>query len=177
MVMYATATELAGYLQQDLDTYTATQALTLASAEFTRVAETAFTATSATWSTIGDGCTELELPYNDVTAVSAVRVNGSTITGWTYRLGWLYRSAGFGYAYAWPPYQVDVDLTYGQTSVPDDVKLAVLEIAGAAYEHPSAAVSEAIDDYTVRYDPEKKISPASRPWQDVAASYRGLLIA
>ena len=70
-----------------------------------------------------------------------------------------------------------MDLTYGQTSVPDDVKLAVLEIAAAAYEHPSSAMSETIDDYTVRYDPDNKISPAGRPWQDVAASYRGLLIA
>jgi hypothetical protein len=177
VVIYATAAELAGYLQQDLDTYSATQALTLASAEFSRVADTVFAATSVTWSTIGDGCVVLEIPYNDVTAVSAVRVNSVAITGWTLRLGVLYRAAGFGYAYAWPPYQVDVDLTYGQTSVPDDAKLAVLEIAGGTYEHPEGWTSESIDDYTVRYDPSKKISPAGRPWQDVAATYRGLLIA
>jgi hypothetical protein len=177
VVMYATATELAGYLQQDLDTYSATQALTLASAEFSRVADTVFSATSATWSTTPYGCTELELPYNDVTAVTAVRVNGSVVTGWTLRLGFLYRAAGFGYRGSWPPDQVDVDLTYGQTAVPDDVKLAVLEISAAGYEHPQGWTSETIDDYSVRYDPSNKISPAARPWQDVAATYRGLLIA
>jgi hypothetical protein len=175
--MYATATELAGYRQEDLDTYSATQALTLGTAEFIRVAETAFAATTATWSAIADGCTVLELPYNDVTAVSAVRINGVTITGWTLRVGTLYRSAGFGYRYAWPPDQVDVDLTYGKTAVPDDVKLAVLEIANGIYEHPAGWSSLTIDDYTVRYDPSNKISPAGRPWQDVAADYRGLLIA
>lgn len=177
MAMLATATELAGYLQQDLDTYSAEQALTLGTAEFCRVAETQFAATASTWSSIGDGCTVLELPYNDVTAVSAVRVNGSTVTGWTLRVGTLYRAAGFGARCSWPPDQVDVDLTYGRTAVPDDVKLAVLEIAAGMYDHPEGWISESIDDYAVRYDPEKKISPAGRPWQDVAAAYRGLLLA
>src|SRR6266496_1251821 len=41
--MYATASELAGYMQQDLDTYTATLALTVVSAEFSRVAVTDWT--------------------------------------------------------------------------------------------------------------------------------------
>lgn len=177
MAMYATATELAGYLQQDLDTYSATQALTLGTAEFIRVAETVFSATTTTWSSLADGCTELLLPFNDVTAVSAVRVNGVTVTGWTLRLDTLYRAAGFGRYGMFPPDQADVDLTYGKTAVPDDVKLAVLEISAGFYDHPTAETSLTIDDYTVRYDPDKKISPAGRPWQDVAADYRGLLIA
>jgi hypothetical protein len=177
MAQYATATELAGYLQQDLDTYTATQALTLGTAEFIRAADTVFSATTTTWSSIVDGCTNLRLPFNDVTAVSAVRVNGVAITGWSLRIDVLYRAAGFGRYCMFPPDQADVDLTYGYTSVPDDVKLAVLEIAAGVYDHPTSEISEQIDDYTVRYDPSKKISPAGRPWQDVAASYRGLLIA
>jgi hypothetical protein len=177
VAMYATATELAGYRQEDLDTYSATQALTLATGEFIRVAETVFTATTVTWSVIADGCTALLLPFNDITAVSAVRVNGVAVTGWTLRLDTVYRAAGFGRYCMFPPDQADVDLTYGKTAVPDDVKLAVLEIAASIYEHPVGWVSETIDDYTVRYDPEKKISPAGRPWQDVAADYRGLLIA
>jgi hypothetical protein len=177
VAMYATATELAGYLQQDLDTYTATQALTLGTAEFIRAADTVFSATTTTWSSIVDGCTNLRLPFNDVTAVSAVRINGVAITGWSLRIETLYRAAGFGRYCMFPPDQADVDLTYGYTSVPDDVKLAVLEIAAGVYDHPTSEVSLTIDDYTTRYDPSKKISPAGRPWQDVAASYRGLLIA
>jgi len=175
MAQYATASELASYLQKDLDTASAVQALTLASGEFSATAETWWAATAATWSTIGDGCTELELPYNEVTAVSQVRVNGSPITGWSLVLGTLYRAAGFGYRYAWPPQQVDVDLTHGETTVPDDVKLGVLEIAAGLYENPTGVASEAIDDYTVRYN-GAPILPG-RPWREVAASYRTLLIA
>ena len=40
MALYATASELASYLQQDLDTASATLALTLASGAFSGAAET-----------------------------------------------------------------------------------------------------------------------------------------
>jgi hypothetical protein len=176
MALYATALELASYLQRDLDTASATLALTLASGEFSREACTAFTATSETWSALAAGVTEIELPFNKVTAVTAVRVNGVVVTGWTLRGGRLYRSAGFGYRYGWPPDEVEVDVTHGYTTVPDDVKLAVLEIAAGLYENPIAAVSESIDDHTVRYDPNSRMT-AGRPWRDVAADYRGLLVA
>jgi hypothetical protein len=177
MAMYATPSELASYLQQDLDTATATLALTTASAEFSRVAETWWAATTTTWTVEGGPGTEIEIPFRPVTAVSQVRLNGNIITGWTLRNNALYRSAGFGTWYAFPPDELQVDLTHGYTTVPDDVKLAVLEIAAGMYEHPSAAVSETIDDYSVRYDPNSRIAPSGRPWQDVARSYRGLLIA
>ena len=177
MAMYATPTELAGYLQQDLDTYTATQALTLASAEFNRAADTAFTPTNVTWTTDVWGHLTVELPFYPVTAVSAVRVNGVTATGWSLRNGRIWRPSGFGFPYSWQLDVLEVDLTYGYASVPDDVKLAVLEIAAANYEHPSTAISEQIDDYRTQYDPEHRIGPAGRPWQDVAASYRRLLVA
>jgi hypothetical protein len=176
MVQYATASELACYLQKDLDTASAVQALTLASADFSGAADTWFTATTTTWSTIyAHGCWELELPFRPVTSVSAVRVNGVVITGWTLRCGFLYRLAGFGYRYTLLPDQVDVDLTYGYAAVPDDVKLATLEIAAGLFDNPTGVVSEAIDDYTVRYN-GTPIVPG-RPWRDVAASYRGLLIS
>lgn len=175
MAMYATAEELASYLQQDLDAATATQALELASADFARAADTAFAATTATWTVEGGPGTSIEIPYRPVTAVSEVRLNGAVITGWTLRHNALYRSAGFGTWYAFPPDELAVDLTYGYTSVPDDVKKAVLEIAAGIYEHPGDAASESIDDYTVRYN--GKPIHAGRPWTEVAADYRGLLIA
>lgn len=175
MAMYATPSQLASYLQQDLDTATATQALTLASGEFSAAAETWFTPVSVTWGVTVSGCVGLVLPYRPVTAVSAVRVNGAAVTGWTLRDGVLYRSAGFGARYGWPPDYAEVDLTHGYLSAPDDVQLAVLQIAGPMYEHPSSSASEQIDDYVIRYN-GTPISPG-RPWQDVAAGYRGVLIA
>jgi hypothetical protein len=175
MAMYATPTELAGFLQQDLDTYTATQALTLASTEFAREADAAFSATTVTWGTDVDGCLLLEPPFRPITAVSQVRVNGAVVTGWSLRNNRLYRTSGFGWYYSVQPDYVEVDLTYGYTSVPDDVKLAVLEIAAGRYSNPTGVASESIDDYRVQYN-GTPISPGL-PWREVAASYRGLLVA
>jgi hypothetical protein len=180
MVQYATASELASYLQQDLDTATATLLLTTASGLFDREAQTTFTATTATWSTTdANGCFQLDPPYRPITAVSAVRVNGVAVTGWVLRCNLLYRAAGFGVwrGYGWPPDQVDVDLTYGYSAVPDDVKAAVLESAAASYTRPVGAVAmEAIDDYRVQYATAGgvQLTPSA---QAVAAGYRGVLIA
>lgn len=178
MVQYATPTELAGRLEKDLDTYTATQALTLASAEFSAAADTWWGATTVTWTTDPYGCTELEPPFYPITAVSAVRVNGSVVTGWSLRNSRIYRTAGFGYRYSWPPDVADVDLTYGYTTtVPDDVKRAVLDMAAADYDNPTSVASEQIDDYRITYYTGSAIAASGRPWPEVAASYRGLLVA
>jgi hypothetical protein len=177
MALYATASELASYLQQDLDTSTATLVLTTASGLFAREADTVFTATTVTYTTMVDGCTVLEPPYRPITAVSAVRVNTATITGWVLRAGVLYRTAGFGYRYAWPPDQIDVDLTYGYTTVPDDVKGAVLETAAQAYQVPvSAVVSEQIDDYAVRYVNSGGGLQLTDAARQLALTYRGVLV-
>src|SRR4051812_25360442 len=109
MALYATASELASYLQQDLDTSTATLVLTVASGAFAHEADTAFTATNVTYTSVVDGCGSFELPYRPVTAVSQVRINSVVITGWVLRVNTLYRTAGFGYRYTWPPDQIDVD--------------------------------------------------------------------
>jgi hypothetical protein len=178
MTLLATASELASYLQKDLDTASATLVLQVASARFAREAGTAFVATTVTYSAVADGCAELELPYKPVTAVSAVRVNGVAITGWSLRLNTLYRTAGFGYRYAWPPDQVDVDLTHGYTAAGDDVKGAVLETAAQAYDIPvGAVVSESIDDYAVRYATTGGGLQLTRSAAALAAGYAGILIA
>jgi hypothetical protein len=178
MALYATAAELASYLQKDLDTASATLVLTIASARFARDAETAFSATNVTYSVLVYGDTWLELPYKPVTAVSAVRINGVAITGWSLRLNTLYRITGFGYRNAWTPDQADVDLTYGYTTVTDDVKGAVLETAAQAYEVPVGAItSESIDDYAVRYATTGGGLQLTKSAADLAAGYRGLLIA
>lgn len=152
MVQYATAVELAGYLQQDLDTYTADLVLTLASGAFSEAAGTWFAAQAATYTTLGTVRTAIRLPYRPVTAVSAVRINGVTVTGYTLIKNVVYRAVGFGTSYTLVPDKVDIDLTHGYTSVPDDAKAAVLETAAAAYLQSNASVaSERIDDYAVTF--------------------------
>jgi hypothetical protein len=178
MALYATASELASYLQKDLDTASATLVLTIASARFAREAETAFAATNVTYTDTADGCTDVVLPYRPVTAVSAVRINGATITGWSLRNGIIYRTAGFGYRYSSIPDEIAVDLTYGYTTVPDDVKGAVLEMAAQAYEVPvGAIISESIDDWAVRYATSAGGMQLTSSAADLAAGYRGALIA
>lgn len=173
MVMYATPVELAGYLQQDVDTYTATQVLTLASERFCKAADTRFESTSATYECVGGAGRKLSLPFRPLIAVQTVQINGLTVTDWTLIRGVLYRSAGFGGS-TFPPPKVTVALTHGFTSAGDDVKLAVLEYASTAYVNPDGSISEQIDDYAVKFGPDV---PLPQAVQDLADYYRGFLAA
>jgi hypothetical protein len=181
MAMYATPAELASYLQRDLDTSSATLALTIASDLFAERANTRFEANSTTYSVASvDGTANyrIYLPHTPVTAVSAVRINGVAITDYTRIGSVLYRLIGFGYYWAFPPDLIEVDYTHGYTSVPDSVKGYVLESAAMAYDNPDpAATSESIDDYSVKTAPNLggiMLSPAAAALADY---YRGVLVA
>lgn len=178
MALYATAEELASIVQEDVDTATATLVLQTASAMFSRAADTWWTATAATYQARGTGSMCLELPFRPVTAVSQVRVNTVVVTGWTLVKNVLYTTAGFGTWGAFPPDKVEVDLTHGYTSVPDDVKAAVLETAAQAYVVPvGAVISESIDDYAVRYATTGGGLQLTASALALAESYRGSLVA
>lgn len=178
MAQYATPSELASYLQQDLDASTANLVLTLASGQFSARADTWWAATTATYTRVGTPSTTIDLPFRPVTAVSQVTINGVVITGYTLIKNTLYRAAGFGTPWASPPDVVVVSLTHGYTTVPDDVKAAVLDMAAQAYAAPVAAVtSESIDDYSVRYSAEGggvKLTPFA---ERLAEDYRGTFAA
>lgn len=152
-----TTSELASYLQSDLDSATATLALAVAWGVFQKVADTRFESTAVTYTQVGRGESRIVLPFRPIIAVSAVRVAGTVVPSSEYRLirHTLYRAAGFGSRSAYyPPDLVEVDLTHGYTTVPDDVKGAVLETAAAAYQGPDVTVvSEQIDDYAIRSAP------------------------
>lgn len=172
MSQLATAVELAGYLQQDVDTYSATQALTLASGEFEAAADTKFSSSTATAVFEGRGQPVLALPHHPVIAVVQVRIDGVVIDSTGYKLVGqnLYRVTGWGGRAKYPE-TVEIDETFGHAAVPDDAKLSVLQLAAGLYAHPDPSVSmEQIDDYVVRYD-GKPILPGE-PWQTVAARYR-----
>jgi len=178
MALYATAAELASHLKKDLDTASATQVLEIASATFSRIADTWWEATAATYEVLGRGRTRIELPFAPVTAVAQVRVNGVVTTGWSLVKNAIYLSTGFGSAGSFPPDLVAVDLTHGKTTVPDDVKGAVLDTAGQAYEIPvGAIVSESIDDWAVRYATASGGLQLTTSANDLAVGYRGPLIA
>lgn len=175
--MYATPSELASYLQQDLDTATATLVLEVLSERFAEDSLTRFEPTSATYAVAGTGASVLILPFEPVIAVAAVRVNGVAVTDYTAIGGVLYRLAGFGSRLAFPPDLVEIDLSYGYATAPDDVKGAVLESAALAYQNPDRVMSEAIDDYSVRYLAESGGMQLSAGARSVAAFYRGVQVA
>lgn len=183
--MYATPTDLASYLQKDLDTATATLALTVVSAEFSRVADTWWEQRTTTYQVAGFGQRRIVLPFSPVVSVQAVRIDGVAVTDCKLVKRTLYRQAGFGLWYGalgattWygpPPADVQVDLTYGFATPTDDVKGAVLEAAAAVYETPDATVTaEGIDDYTVRYmQLGRKLTPGA---QALAELIRGPVVA
>jgi hypothetical protein len=178
VVQYATAAELAGYLQQDVDTYTANQVLTLASGQFSQAACTWFEPVEVTWTTTGTIGSSIRLPFRPVTAVSEVRVNGAVVTGWTLVKGKLWRAAGFGSSCKVPPDVVEIDLTHGETAVPDDVKAVILETGAAAYSVPvGAVIGESIDDYQVRYAATGGGVQLTTAARELAQQYRGTFAA
>lgn len=173
MVQYATPSELASYLQQDLDASTANLVLTLASWQFSQAADTWWSPQTVTYKQVGTYATELVLPFDPVTAVSAVRINSVVVTGYTLIKNTLYRSAGFGTPRNNPPDLLEVDLTHGFTAATDDVKAAVLDTAASAYASPdSGVISEQIDDYAVRRRAESGGVQLTPYAQTLARSYR-----
>lgn len=178
MTAYATAAELASYLQQDVDTSTANVLLAAASAKFALLAGSPFTATTTTYTIRGNGGYQLWLPYRPIISVDAVRVAGVTVTDYTFIRRTLYRVIGFGSPWAYPPDTVAVDLTWGYASVPDDVKGAVLESCATAYVSPdNATVSEQIDDYAIRNGAKDGGLQLSDGAMDLARFYRGSIVA
>jgi hypothetical protein len=176
MALYATASELASCLQKDLDTASATQALTLATGEFVRRARRRWAATAETYATTATYATSLPLPFRNVTAITSLKVNGvATSVDYSLRNGSIYRSAGFGNPAAWPPDEILVEFTHGLTTIPDDVRLAVLGCAAEMFENPIGMVSETIDDYRIQFA-ATSVTPG-RDWREVADYYRGLLVA
>ena len=183
-VMYATPAELASFLQlATVDTATATLALQVTSQLFTVRANTAFSPITVTYQSQALGYRQLFLPYRPVTAVSAVRIvsalaGTTTITDYSRIKTVLYRLIGFGVPGVFPPDMVEVDLTYGYAAVPDDVKGAVLESAGAAYSSPDVTVkSESIDDYSVSSAADAGGVSLSKSAQSLADMYRGTIAA
>lgn len=185
MPQYATASELASYLQQDVDTSTANLLLTMASSEFDNAADTTFVATTVTHIEVGHGSRIITPPFKPVIAVTAIRIDGVAFTDFTTiksRIGYwrICRASGFGWwvgLSTWngfPPQSIEVDLTYGYTAATDLVKAAVLETAGQAYQQPTGVIiGETIDDYRVQYGKRTGGMQLTPYAKEIAQSFAG----
>ncbi len=153
-----TLSELASYLQRDLDTASATLAQQGAQAivrGYCRQDFTAATYTSANLPIVADGgYWRVDLPQRPVTAVSSVSVNSTAYTlGTDYawngsspyiRLSRLvYTSAAFQ-----DEPRATVTYSAGYATVPADVKDVALAVAARQYDNPRGLRMESIDDYS-----------------------------
>lgn len=181
-VQYATVSELASFLQQDVDTATATLNLQVASQLFSTRADTMFLPTTVTYRTVGLGYRQLKLPFRPIISIQQVRIinqfsGALIITDYSQIKTVLYRLIGFGVPGMFPPDAVEVDLTHGFSAVPDDVKGAVLETAASAYVSPDTTTTgETIDDYSVHFSSLNggmMLSPSALTLADL---YRGTLM-
>lgn len=162
--MLASPSELAAFLQSDVDTASATLALELATGlvqaacgqRLVQVTETV----TLDVDQLDDG-PWLPLPEGPVTAVGPVLVGAAAVTDYAAQLrrGRLYRASGWRGATllsSWSaPSTVTVTYTHGFPAGDQRLQLArsaVLAFAAVAYGNPAGAVSEQIDDYAVRYE-------------------------
>ncbi|MEE1835757.1 hypothetical protein [Streptomyces sp. SP17KL33] len=114
----------------------------------------------------------LSLPGAPVTAVSAVELDGETLTDWRLRSGALWRPCGW--LSDCGPSEVTVTYSHGLTEVPEDIvdivcRLAAIALvnfrSGANAEDLAAkpVVQERIGDYSVTYAYELTFSDMELP--------------
>ena len=147
-------TDLAAYLQQDIDTASATVARTMATGVITGYTNQLIE--SATYThllPIGSGLT-IRLPQRPVTAITSVTVDGTALTRSTQ---WDWDGISDVVVFDdWTPddedqWQATVVYTAGHATVPDDITAVALSVAGRLYNATPGLVAESIDDYRAQY--------------------------
>lgn len=150
--MLATPTELAGKLQADLDTYSATQALEQATGSIQDLLGQKVLQVLNDTVTFDGGERVLWLPQRPVTAVGAVSTLDRWGTVYVPILGTDYRIRSnnkrliwSGYGNCWPE-EVTVTYSHGYTidAVPPAIKRECLAIAADLYNNPERLKSETV---------------------------------
>lgn len=164
MAALATPEELAAFLQQDLDTATATLALDLASAVVRNCVGQFIerTTSTVTLHTTDRYTQTLYLPQWPAVTVDSVSIAGNAVSDFTVLPNGLYRANGWvtGQTYLNSPVVVEVTYTHGYDPIPDDVKGATLYVAAQIYGNPSGATSFGIDDYRESRSESSELMPA-----------------
>ena len=155
---FATAAQLASFLQQDLDTTSADLAITMAEGLVRAYCRQNITEATSTGAVLPIQVTDfgyiVRLSERPVSAVSAVSVNGTayvsgTDYAWDGVSDWLrlatveWSSDSFE---AFPP--AVVTYTYGYATVPAAVQAVTLSVAGRLYDNPRGMRSESVEGYT-----------------------------
>jgi hypothetical protein len=150
-----TAEEFAGYLQRDLDRYSAELAVRGASGiirnhcgwNLSRIAETLVVD--------GNGSASLNLPTVRLNDVTEVRVDGTALDPADYTWGTngiLFRSGSPPYGY-WPlgPRRVEVDADHGYDPIPDEIRIVAHAISARFYSNPEGLSAKSSGDGSRTY--------------------------
>ena len=155
MAAFATASELASWLQKDLDTATATLALSVASGQIRRHVGWSITEETLTDLLVdGTGRRSIILPTLHLTAVASVEEDGVALTydvdyTWT-REGRLIRNGRWLHKAR----TVKTTYTHGYTTGAaelDDVKGVCLDLAGDIYDNPTGLRSYTVGGASETY--------------------------
>ena len=126
--------------------------------------------TTSTVNLYGDQSSRLPLPGPPVRSVSSALIDGSAVSDWYLRSGFLVRPAGWQYGSM--PSVVTVTYVHGLPDVPTDIVDLVCRMAGQALvkfrESPESigskpVVQERIGDYSVTYAYELTYSDMELP--------------
>jgi hypothetical protein len=151
-----TPSELASFLQMDLDTASAVLVIEMATGKIQAACGQRIIGATTTALIDVDFCDWgpwLSLPQSPVRSVATVLIDGVAVTDYLVRMQKLYRVVGWNSS-ASAPTQVSVTYTHGYPAGAQGLQLArdmCLGLAGAGYGNPSAAQAEQIDDYRVTY--------------------------
>lgn len=154
--MLTTPEDLAAFLQRDdLDRYTATMLIELATSLVQRAAggQRILDITDTASIDVVDLSQELALPQYPIRSVATVILDGTTLTDWRLVNQELWRYNGW-LIRADQPSQVLVTYTHGHpagSQYLQEARRYVLSLCAIGYGNPSQATSEAIDDYKVTY--------------------------
>lgn len=183
--MLATPSDLASYMQSDLDTATATLALETATGWIQReVGHRVLEVTNETI-TLDGGDHTIYLPGRPVTAVGAVATTDNYGTVENPVLNIDYRVRGYrlirsGYRTVWPE-KVDVVYSYGynSASVPQVIRGICLSAAARVYSNPSGVKQETVGAVTMIYNTPLYVSGMYLTEQERAdlAAYKAVSVA
>jgi hypothetical protein len=171
MATWPTVSDLADYLNQDIEVGDPTAVLFLdlaKSAVQAEIGQLIDVATAEVITLDGNGKPLLMLPQLPVTSITSIVVDGTTLTAgidydWN-AAGLLYRLAG---DWGTKPRSIIVTYTHGSADVPELAHLVALQAAarGFASLNPSNVLAETIGNYSVTYasgsgnsDPETRLT-------------------
>lgn len=147
---FITVEELSAWLHQDLTSMSgdALQACELASDAVADHLRQTVSSTTATKSYTGVWDTAFVLPERPAGIVTAVTIDGDTVTDWTQVGQILHRESGWG----GPEVVVTVAYTFGWVTIPNTIKTVTLRVAARMFRNPMGRVTEGGDGYTMTLD-------------------------